>query len=273
MSVKGWLCSFLGFIATFGAPAANAGGLTEKQYNDVTEQFLEKFKPEADRLGVKLAVDRHWSDETVNAWVRMDQKLLTITTYGGLARHPAITPDGYALVLCAEAAALFGGTPKVSQGYWIVMTGQRDYYSTLKCLRRVFADDDNVAAVRRIEVDPLVARRCKREFAQVNDQLICQRSSMAGLSAALLFHDLVHDGEKLPSFKTPDPTEVDRTGPDHLTSQCRLDSYFAGALCHVDVNTPVSEANERQGVCNDDEDEFGARPRCWYRPTSPQILK
>jgi len=271
MSVKGFLCSILTLVLAGSAQAADGSGVTEKQFHSVIDHFLEKYKPEADRLGLKVVVNRLWSDDTVNAWMRIDNKTLAITVQGGLARHKEMTPDGLALVLCFEAAAFTGGIPKSKPGSWIVYYGQRDYYSTLKCLRRVFADDDNEAAVSALKVDPIVSRRCQREFAKRSDQLICQRSSLAGLSAALLLHSLSPD-PKAPSFATPDQSEPTGESDQRISAQCRLDSYFAGALCHVDVNVPVSESDERQGVCNADEDDFGARPRCWYKP-SAQMLK
>lgn len=290
MSLNGWLRSFLAgsviaaaggagatvsFLPTFpGVMQANfssaEGGVNETQFNEVIDHFLEVYRPESERSGLSLAVQRRWESEVVNATARLDGKKILITVYGGLARAPELTVDGLALVLCHEAGHFLGGAPKVDPqaSAGSSFYGQAEYYTTLKCLRRVFAGDDNEEVVGKLTVEPVVARRCARQFSRRADELICVRSSVAALSTAHAI-SLIAKTETRPSLLTPDRSEVEKTIRTAPGLQCRLDTWFAGALCAVDVNVSVSDQDESKGTCNEVDDLFGARPRCWYKPVEP----
>src|SRR6478609_9034269 len=68
--------------------------------------------------------------------------------YGGLARRPEVTPDGFTLVVCHEVGHHFGGYPFVRDAYWAANDGQADYFSTLACARRLWQNQpaDNALA-------------------------------------------------------------------------------------------------------------------------------
>jgi hypothetical protein len=70
----------------------------------------------------------------------------------------------------------------------------------------------------------------------------------------------------MPKFDTPDTSVARRTNYKHPAAQCRLDTYFQGALCDNDLNTPFSGKDEAQGACyKANGDIIGYRPECWFK--------
>lgn len=239
-------------------------GLTEEQFNAVIDRFERIYTADMAKAGGTLRVKRLWNDGTVNASAQRFGSEWVVNMYGGLARHPAITVEGFALVICHEGGHHIGGAPK-KPGRWATNEGGADYFATLKCLRRFFAEDDNATIIAQSQIDPLARQRCESQFASQNDQLLCMRSSLAGNSVALLFMDLRHE-QTPPGFGTPDPRVVTEMYDNHPETQCRMDTYFAGATCHVDVSVPVSDNDYREGSCNQPQDGVGFRPLCWFKP-------
>jgi hypothetical protein len=76
------------------------------------------------------------------------------------------------------------------------------------------------------------------------------------------------NNRNLPRFETPDSAVVSATDESHPDYQCRLDTYFQGAICEIDMNTEIGQSDPNVGTCNR-RDNFtqGLRPLCWYRPT------
>lgn len=248
-------------------PGDVRGGLTEAEFNAVIDRFERLYTDEFSRLGGRLRVNRNWSDGTVNASANRSGSTWHINMYGGLARHPAITIEGFALVICHEGGHHIGGAPKISNWFssWATNEGGSDYFATLKCLRRFFAEDDNETIIANANIDPHARTLCEQEFQTRADQLLCMRSSMAGTSTAFLFMDLRKETTQ-PRFDTPDQNQVSQTFNNHPATQCRMDTYFAGATCRVDHTIPVSNTDAREGACNEPNDPVGVRPRCWFKP-------
>ena len=89
---------------------------------------------------------------------------------------------------------------------------------------------------------------------------------MAGLSLANLFRALRRLQTPL-KFETPDRTTVSRTNHNHPAPQCRLDTYFQGAICEVPYMDDVDEKDPLIGTCNRSTNHIdGNRPLCWYAP-------
>ena len=90
----------------------------------------------------------------------------------------------------------------------------------------------------------------------------------------LFLDDLRHftSGGKPPfeiTFDLPDTTEVPNTVHGHPGPQCRLDTYFAGAICPVSASDDFSRYDSTTGACAlEKNDTYGYRPRCWYSPKS-----
>jgi hypothetical protein len=254
----------------FDVGIAPAGGLTEKQFNDVMDRMEKLYNDEIKQMGGTLKINRNWTDGTVNASAQRFGTTWVLNMYGGLARHPEITMEGMALVVCHEMGHHRGGAPKVAGWFgktdWASNEGAADYYATLKCLRRYFAEDDNTTIIAGAQVDPFAQAQCKAQFTNDKDVLLCERSVLAGQSVAGLFMDLRKEKTR-PAFNTPDKNEVKVTDDNHPATQCRMDTYFSGASCSVDVAVANSDTDFKQGSCVQGVDTIGWRPRCWFKPT------
>lgn len=56
-----------------------------------------------------------------------------------------------------------------------------DYFSTLKCMRFLLAEEPNEAYLKQTKIPSLIEANCRTGFSDLNDQLICMRSAIAGL--------------------------------------------------------------------------------------------
>ncbi|WP_408096694.1 hypothetical protein ACJVC5_16790 [Peredibacter sp. HCB2-198] len=243
-----------------------AGGLTEAQFNAVIDKLEVIYAPIVAQMGGRLTINRKWTDATVNAnATRMGGWIVNM--YGGLARHNTITEDGFALVLCHELGHHLGGAPKVGNLFnkWASNEGQADYFATLKCLRKAFLNDNNAQAVARMNVPTTLSEACAKAWPNKDDRAICIRNGMAGVSVAGLFAALRNQPEG--KFETPDTNVVSRTDDAHPAHQCRLDTYFQGALCEKSFNEDVSQNDEVKGTCHGKTGyKVGLRPLCWFKP-------
>jgi hypothetical protein len=241
------------------------GGLTEQDFNAVIDRFERLYRDEIAKVGGNLVVRRLWENNFVNAKAIQERGDWIIEMYGGLARHPAVTSDGLALVICHEAGHHLGGAPKRRFSSWpSTNEGGADYYATLKCLRRFFAEDDNATIVSAAQIDPTVKSQCERQFSKPTDQLICERISLASRSVGFLFANL--EANPPPSFGTPDPSVVTEMYDRHPKAQCRLDTYFNGSVCPVELAAPLSDTDYHVGSCVQPQETVGFRPRCWFKP-------
>ena len=251
-----------------GLKSAN-GGLTQEQFLEVITKVEKIYAPVISNLGAKLVIDRLWTNATVNALAKRDSpKVWTIQMFGGLARHQAVTADGFTLVLCHELGHHIGGAPKKrnTMNPWSTSEGQSDYFATLKCLREVFLTDDNAAIVKALEAPADLVAACKKAFRK-DDVNICIRSGMAGASVAALFSSL--SNSKIASFSTPDLTVVTANVDSHPATQCRLDTFFQGSICSKSSNEDVSQSDEIQGTCHGTTGHRnGLRPSCWHKPVT-----
>lgn len=245
--------------------AKNSNSMTEERFNEIIDKVEAVYAPiiKKDRRA-RLKVNRKWTDDTVNASAQQFWKLWIVNMYGGLARHPAVTDDGFALVVCHELGHHLGGAPK--NGFpmtWASNEGQSDYFASLKCFRKVFGDDDNAAIISQMKLDPVAVEKCSDQWGNEDDKNLCIRAAMAGKSLATL----LAGGSRSVSFKTPDTSVVDRTNDRHPAGQCRLDTYFQGSLCDQPHTVDVSKTDATAGTCNrSTNDQTGVRPLCWYKP-------
>jgi hypothetical protein len=244
-----------------------AGGITQAQFNAVIDKLEAIYAPIVSSMGGKLKIARKWDDGTVNANAMRLFSNWNVNMYGGLARHASITEDGFALVLCHEIGHHLGGAPKVA-GFlqkWASNEGQSDYFATLKCLRKAFLNDNNEQIVARMNVPAPLAEACTKAWGNGPDRAICIRNGMAGVSVAGLFAALRSQPEA--KFDTPDRKVVTKTDDAHPAHQCRLDTYFQGALCDIGMNEDVSQKDEVKGTCHRSlGHSVGIRPLCWFKP-------
>ena len=246
-------------------------GLTVEQYHEAIDKVLKVYSPIAKSYGASIDAERLWESETVNAGtIRRDNgKKWVLRLYGGFARHPHISQDGYMLVICHEIGHHIGGAPKKyypDRGtIWASTEGQSDYFATLKCLRKVFARDNNQEIIRTREIPDSIRSECQLSFTTDGERALCVRTGLAGISVAAVNADIRR--APLPDIEDEDTNVVDTTYNAHPEPQCRLNTYFAGAICPVPSYQTVSQINEVKGTCHPKLDYTrGLRPPCWYRP-------
>lgn len=246
----------------------NNDGISEATFHEVLDRVEKLYTPVIAARGGQLRVVRNWSDGTVNAYARRLGRVYEISMFGGLARHPSITADGFALVACHEIGHHLGGAPKINNIFnrWASNEGQSDYYAGLKCLREFYTPESNLEWLEGREVSETVFEACTFNFEELQDQISCMRSSYAGLSVGYLFQDLRKENNP-PQFHTPDTSVVSRTDDRHPATQCRLDTYFQGAICDRSQDEDLSDTNYQQGTCARTAGySEGVRPLCWFAP-------
>ncbi|MDH4466672.1 MAG: hypothetical protein QE271_01330 [Bacteriovoracaceae bacterium] len=242
----------------------SSNGLTEQIFNKIIDDLSAIYAPVIAERGGKLKVMRKWTDPTVNASAIQKGGNWVVNMYGGLARHDAVTPDAFALVMCHELGHHLGGLPKVKSFFgsrWASNEGQSDYFASSKCIRKYFdAHPVEVTAT----VPAKVLDKCASVWGQSDDYKICVRGAMAGSSLANLLAIL--GSKPLPKFDTPDISVVTATNDAHPAAQCRLDTYFQGSLCSVLDTVDFNNKEEKTGSCYVATGvSLGSRPLCWYK--------
>lgn len=250
--------------------ADSAGkGLTEAQFNQVIDKIEGIYAPIIAGLGGKLQIERRWTDDTVNAYAQRLGDVYKVSMFGGLARHEAVTQDGFALVVCHELGHHLGGAPKKG-ARWASNEGQADYYGNLKCLRRVFSSGTGMFT-RAAANDEVAQKACSQSFSSASERALCLRESMAGVSLGTLLN-ILGGGTTPPQFDTPDTSVVEATDDNHPAAQCRLDTYFQAALCARPWTETMSDTDPNVGSCTRSQGfSVGLRPQCWYKPTPGEL--
>lgn len=251
-----------------GVDSKNTNGMTEEKFNKIIGQVEAIYAPIVKEKKGALMFDRQWATDTVNAGARRLGKVWMISMFGGLARHPLVTDDGFMMVVCHELGHHIGGAPKKGglTGYWASTEGEADYFAATKCMKRVLADDNNLEIAASMEVDNYLKMKCEGIYSHPKEVALCERIGMAGKSLASLLGSL--SGAVNLEFDTPDLTVVEKSNPNHPQAQCRLDTYFQGNLCTKDFKVELGDKNPAIGACTKKEGfEYGMRPLCWYKPS------
>lgn len=239
--------------------------LSEAQYNSALSLVEIHFKDEVRKKGGNLKIHRLWQGSAINGIATRTGNGKTtwnVMMAGGLARHPKMTMDAFVLAACHELGHHIGGAP-LFVGEWFTAEGQADYWASMKCARRIWLNEDNEALMRTRPIDPIVSFHCGNTWKDDQERALCTRIA---LSAQVLV-EVLSSSKKPISFQSPDPTVVKTMLYGYPSSQCRLDTYFQGALCTKNLNDPVSNWSSSQGFCTKlDGFTIGARPRCWYFP-------
>lgn len=247
-------------------------GITKADYDAVMDRIQALYAPIIAARGGHLTINRLWDDETVNASAEQNGNEWIINMYGGLARHPAITQDGMALVACHELGHHLGGAPKYGGTDWASNEGEADYYANAKCLHRVFADSAAQVFSRAASDDDQARQACAQAYKNAGDRAVCVRSAAAGMSVTQLFRDLRSEDPE-PHYNTPDPAVVRKMYDGHPGTQCRLDTYYQGSLCAQPYTKDISETDATVGACTKAQGyKLGIRPRCWYLPSSRDLM-
>lgn len=248
-----------------GVHNKNASTMTEERFNSIIDRVDAHYAPIVEELGGKLVWARKWEDGTVNASAQRLWKTYKVNMYGGLARHQLVTDDGFAMVVCHELGHHLAGAPKIGglMGRWASNEGQSDYFAGLKCFRKVFQSDNNQEIIAKMNVPAQVEAACSQSFTTDSEIALCIRTAMAGKSLS----NLLGSSSSATSFNTPDKSVVTKTNNKHPAAQCRLDTYFQGALCDRRISDELDNKDPLPGTCNRSQNyTYGIRPLCWYAP-------
>ncbi|MBS1984530.1 MAG: hypothetical protein JST16_10190 [Bdellovibrionales bacterium] len=243
-----------------------ANQMTEATFNKILDRVSATYTPVITAMNAKFRIDRRWTDNTANAYATRSGNTYVITMFGGLARHPLMTEDGFMLVACHETGHHIGGAPKKG-GSWASNEGQADYFGNLQCMKNILGADDNISLMKAQNVDAQVVSECAKMHETAEDQALCQRISLAGHVLGDVLADL--GGSKATSFGTPDKSRVTETDDNHPEAQCRLDTYYNAALCNVSSTAKLSDNDADVGTCSLKAGfSLGTRPLCWFAPDS-----
>lgn len=241
------VCLFLGSFSAFGGFPKNdlwigkddkgVRQVTEKAFNKIIDVAKEVYSPIFKEKGFDLEIGNNWDDGTVNAYAYQSGKTAHVEMFGGMARHPEMSPDGFLLVLCHEIGHHLAGEPLYTRG-WASVEGQSDYWGAKVCMRKIL--EDNRLFRDYFTSDEIAKQACKDKA----DKKMCYRISMAGRSLGRVLASLRRS--PMPEFDTPDHSVVDTVFEGHPMAQCRLDTYFSGAL-------------------------EGERPECWFANSSSSL--
>ena len=241
-------------------------GMTQEKFEAIVKRVSDVYAPIVASKGATLEMINNWDDGTVNAYANRNGNVWQVNMFGGLARHPLTTDDGFMLVVCHETGHHLGGAPKYGAGSdWAANEGQADYFGSLKCMKRVLEKDDNISVVASMTIDAEATKQCSLVYKTESEVALCQRIAMAGKSLGQLLGSL--GGSSNVNFGTPDKKIVRKTNDAHPAAQCRLDTYFNGVLCDKSFTEDVSETSPIPGTCiKRDGYKVGPRPLCWYKP-------
>lgn len=269
--------------------SGRVANITEQRFNQIIDEVIAIWSPVAAAKGILLKVDKRWSDPTVNASASQSGKTWLVSMYGGLARRPEVSEDGFALVVCHELGHHFGGYSFYGRAEWASAEGESDYFATNACAKYLWGNQiQRNALYKRLRgTPPIVQQACDAVWnGNPNAQAWCIRTSLGGHSLATLLGAL-NGGKTPPAFETPDQKAVSKTVVSHPQAQCRLDTYFAGALCTQkwDINvipskgfsggqdTPAAEKEAMKYSCFQATGfKVGSRPACWFKQLNSTLM-
>lgn len=258
--------------------------ITEQMFHEILDKAYNYYAPIFAGHGATFDLQRLWTDETPNASAIQYSTTWRVNMYGGLARHPEMSPDGFAMVLCHEIGHHLAGftfrKPQIFfERIWASNEGQSDYFAAHSCSRELWKNEADINASFRVNVLPLVQSECDAIWTEVADQDLCYRVNAAG---QVLANTLAALGKEpnAPTYETPDTNEVNTTNHKHPKAQCRMDTTLAASLCtaNFDPNIiPAKRLSDVFGVEAEKEASLyscmtysnfneGLRPRCWFKP-------
>lgn len=257
-----------------------SNNMNEAQFNDIVDHITKVYAPIAKQHGAELVATKDWSDNTINAYAEQRGKTWEVHFFGGLARQPEITPDGFAMVVCHELGHHFGGYAFYDED-WAAAEGEADYWATQACAREIWGRAFRSNAMHLKRNFAQAPTKCDQVWKEPNALALCNRVADAGLSLAKLLHAAGGgSASTAPNPGKTDPRQVPKTQIEHPEAQCRLDTYIAGAACAAAFDarvipgrnsaqgqrSPAAEAEAAKYSCMKQSGySIGLRPRCWFK--------
>jgi hypothetical protein len=250
--------------------------VSKEQFELAIAKATDLYKDVVESHDGQLSIVNNWDDETVNASASQFFGFWVVNMYGGLARRPEVTPDGFVLVLCHELGHHLGGYTFVSS--WGANEGQADYFATHSCAKEFWGSEEEINATFRESIAAAPKAICDGVYTTEKEQNLCYRTLTASKSLADLLAAL---HEVTVEFETPDESTVEATNHSHPAAQCRLDTYAAGAVCTQNFDKGIIPGKgESAGQNNRDaelesekytctlhaQNTTGVRPSCWFKP-------
>lgn len=243
-------------------PPTTQAEISRNTYDTILDLVARTYAEEFQKRNERLRIDRLWPDDTnqASAWREEDRRgeIAILRIPGGIARQPIINADAFTLIICHEIGHHLAGPPAV---WKYSVEGQADYFGVSDCLRRVFPKLPEFSVLRAETTPEIVLDRCRAVFVSPEERRLCMRSAMAGARLTRYFAHKRHIG--YPLFEMPALEIARRTETGPPSPQCRLDTYFAAALCN-----PEDRATGADGppwLCTQHPlQNHGVRPRCWF---------
>ena len=237
--------------------------ITEKSFNSLLNKLDKFFSP---MVSKDLVVIGDWKNGRVNAYAEKSNNTFKIVIFGGLARHEYMLPEGLILAFCHELGHFIGGYPKYihqNKPSWASCEGQSDYYAASKCMKRFLLENKDFKSSNKTITT--AKKKCSQVFEDEDKYKTCVRISVAGKYLGKILADV--SNVPMPQLSTPSNIIVEQTNFNYYPSvQCRVDTYFQGALCFIDPYLPVSNYNPNTGYCSIPNGFIiGNRPKCWYK--------
>lgn len=93
-----------------------SSGITEEDFNQLSDATILPWVEIARKRGKELIANKDWKSWFVASYANQIGDRWIIDLKGGLARHPAMTNDGFVLIVCHELGHHFGGFPSPLPG-------------------------------------------------------------------------------------------------------------------------------------------------------------
>lgn len=262
---------FANFLPPNRAPTQllerESNGMTQAEFNSIIDQVEKIYDPLIYRQGGNLQINRLWANNDINATSAQNRGQRIINLYGGLARHPLITADAFALVVCHEVGHHLAGFPQMSS--WAATEGNADYFANQSCVKKLWSQAQLSERNLPAEENDLPQRFCESAYGSDDPSHLpfCQRQLAAAYSLASLLALL--DKQTI-QWDTPDLTRVPVTILQYPSPQCRLDTLTAASLCRRAFSDKIIPGNEKEmaaASCHGvNGDTIGLRPACWFSP-------
>ena len=148
--------------SSYGAEDAN---MTKQEFDDMIKVAQDYYEPIVQSHGGRLNISGRWDDDTPNARASQFFFFWNVEMFGGLARHPKMTKDGFMMVICHELGHHLAGFPFVPGGggflpTWAANEGQSDYFAAHSCAPNLWGDEKSINASFKGQIHKIAEEGC-----------------------------------------------------------------------------------------------------------------